>query len=110
MVDHAANPAFKEALNRYLRFLAAERGGATHTVKSYREDLLQLIDYLQEAGCNGPADVTTVVLRRYAAALHATGYAPTTIARKLASIRSFYRFGHREGWVSSNPAQPLRSP
>ena len=50
MVDHAANPAFREALNRYLRFLAAERGGATHTVKSYREDLLQLIDYLQEAG------------------------------------------------------------
>ena len=110
MVDHAANPAFREALNRYLRFLTAERGGATHTVKSYREDLLQLIDYLQDAGCKRPADVSTVVLRRYAAALHATGYAPTTIARKLASIRSFYRFGHREGWVSSNPAQPLRSP
>ena len=110
MVDHAVEPAFREALTRYLRFLVAERGGATHTVKSYREDLLQLIDYLQDAGCTRPADVTTVMLRRYAAALHSTGYAPTTIARKLASIRSFYRFGHREGWVSSNPAQPLRSP
>ena len=110
MVDHAVEPAFREALTRYLRFLVAERGGATHTVKSYREDLLQLFDYLQDAGCTQPADVTTVMLRRYAAALHSTGYAPTTIARKLASIRSFYRFGHREGWVSSNPAQPLRSP
>ncbi len=110
MVDHAVGPAFKEALSRYLRFLVAERGGASHTVKSYREDLLQLFDYLQDAGCTRPADVTTVMLRRYAAALHSTGYAPTTIARKLASIRSFYRFGHREGWVSSNPAQPLRSP
>ena len=48
MVDHAVNPAFREALNRYLRFLAAERGGATHTVKSCREDLLQLIDYLED--------------------------------------------------------------
>ena len=110
MVDHAVGPAFKEALSRYLRFLVAERGGATHTVKSYREDLLQLVDYLQDAECTRPADVPTVMLRRYAAALHSTGYAPTTIARKLASIRSFYRFGHREGWVSSNPAQPLRSP
>ncbi len=110
MVDHAVGPAFNEALSRYLRFLVAERGGASHTVKSYREDLLQLFDYLQDAGCTRPADVTTVMLRRYAAALHSTGYAPTTIARKLASIRSFYRFGHREGWVSSNPAQPLRSP
>ena len=110
MVDHAVEVAFREALTRYLRFLVAERGGATHTVKSYREDLLQLIDYLQDAGCTRPADVTTIILRRYAAALHSTGYAPTTIARKLASIRSFYRFGYREGWVSSNPAQPLRSP
>ena len=110
MVDHAVELAFREALTRYLRFLVAERGGATHTVKSYREDLLQLIDYLQDAGCTRPADVTTIILRRYAAALHSTGYAPTTIARKLASIRSFYRFGYREGWVSSNPAQPLRSP
>ncbi|MBT3212943.1 MAG: site-specific integrase, partial [Planctomycetaceae bacterium] len=96
MVDHAVGPAFKEGLSRFLRFLVAERGGATHTVKSYREDLLQLFDYLQDAGCTQPADVTTVMLRRYAAALHSTGYAPTTIARKLASIRSFYRFGHRE--------------
>ena len=55
MVDHAANPAFKEALNRYLRFLTAERGGTNHTVKSYRDDLLQLIDYLRDAGCNRPA-------------------------------------------------------
>ena len=73
MVDHAVELAFREALTRYLRFLVAERGGATHTVKSYREDLLQLIDYLQDAGCTRPADVTTIILRRYAAALHSTG-------------------------------------
>ena len=38
------------------------------------------------------------------------GYAQSTIARKLASMRSFYAFGQREGWVKANPAKPLRSP
>ena len=44
------------------------------------------------------------------AALHESGYAKTTIARRLASMRSFFRFGQREGWAKSNPAKPLRSP
>lgn len=110
MVDRAAHDELDKAISRFLRFLSAERGGSAHTVKGYREDLLQLADYLREANCQRPADASTVLLRRYAAGMHATGYAPTTIARKLASIRSFFRFGHREGWVSSNPALPLRSP
>ena len=110
MVDRAATDELDTAISRFLRFLRAERGGSAHTVKGYREDLLQLADYLREAGCQRPADASTVLLRRYAAGLHAAGYAPATIARKLASIRGFFRFGHREGWVTSNPALPLRSP
>ncbi len=49
-------------------------------------------------------------LRGYVAAMHEAGYAKTTIARRLASMRSFFRFGQREGWTKSNPAKPLRNP
>ena len=49
-------------------------------------------------------------LRGYVAALHEAGYAKTTIARRLASLRSFFRFGQREGWAKTNPAKPLRNP
>ena len=49
-------------------------------------------------------------LRGYVAALHESGYAKTTIARHLASLRSFFRFGQREGWAKTNPAKPLRNP
>ena len=42
--------------------------------------------------------------------MHEAGYAKTTIARRLASLRSFFRFGQREGWTKSNPAKPLRNP
>ncbi|MFM7136619.1 MAG: tyrosine recombinase [Planctomycetota bacterium] len=95
---------------RFLRHLSAERGASPLTIKSYREDLLQLEEFLGSAGCRTPADATSPVLRRFASGLHAAGYAPSTIARKLASLRSFYAFGQREGWIRGNPAKPLRSP
>jgi integrase/recombinase XerC len=106
----AAPADFPRCIERYLGFLAAERGASPLTLKSYREDLLQLEEFLASAGCRCPADVSSVVLRRFAAGLHATGYASSTVARKLASMRSFFAFGQREGWVKANPAKPLRSP
>ena len=104
-----AQPSWPE-IDRFLRHLAAERGGSPLTIKSYREDLLQLEEFLRSAGCRRPAEATSPVLRRFAAGLHAAGYAASTVARKLASLRSFYAFGQREGWVRANPAKPLRSP
>jgi len=101
---------FSDAIERFLRFLTAERGASPLTLKSYREDLLQLEEFLRSAGCQGPGDASSVILRRFAAGLHASGYAASSVARKLASTRSFYAFGQREGWVPANPAKPLRSP
>lgn len=106
----AAHDDLQEGRDRFLRHLGAERGASPLTIKSYREDLLQLEEFLRSAGCRTPADATSVLLRRFAAGLHAAGYAASTVARKLACMRSFYAFGQREGWVRSNPAKPLRSP
>jgi integrase/recombinase XerC len=106
----AQQPEFQEAIDRFLRHLNAERGCSPLTLKSYREDLLQLEEFLRSAGCRSPAAATTLVLRRFASGLHAAGYAASTIARKLASMRSFFAFGQREGWLAANPAKPLRSP
>jgi integrase/recombinase XerC len=83
------------------------------TVKSYREDLTALADYLAESRGGTfprPGEISVLDLRGYVAALHEAGYAKTTIARRLASLRSFFRFGQREGWSANNPAKPLRNP
>ncbi len=106
----ASRETFASGIERFLRSLASERGASPLTIKSYREDLLQLEEFLRSAGCRGPAEASSVLLRRFASGLHAAGYAASTVARKLASTRSFYAFGQREGWVRSNPAKPLRSP
>ena len=101
---------FDARAERFLEHLASQRGASPLTLKSYREDLLQLGGFLASAGCADPAGATTTLLRRYAGGLAASGYAATTVARKLASMRSFYAFGQREGWVRANPARPVRSP
>jgi integrase/recombinase XerC len=103
----------RTAVTRFLQYLRVERNASSLTIKSYREDLVALIAALEESyggRAPDPAALTTLDLRRYVAGLHEADYAKTTIARRLASMRSFFRFGQREGWAKSNPAKPLRNP
>ncbi len=100
-------------VGRFLQYLNAERNASALTVKSYREDLGNLAAFLVESYGGRTPDaghVTTLDLRGYLAHLHQQQYAKTTIARRLAALRSFFRFGQREGWAKSNPAKPLRTP
>ncbi len=97
---------------QFLRYMDVERNASDLTIKSYREDLMDLSDFLSNDGARAllPRDVSPNDLRSYVTALHEAGYARTSIARKLASLRSFYRFAQRQGMVDSNPAKPLRNP
>jgi integrase/recombinase XerC len=100
------------AVARFLQYLAVERNASDLTIKSYREDLAHVVAYLtpEEGDCPSPGAITTLDLRGYLSRLHEQGYAKSTVARRLASLRSFFRFGQREGWAKSNPARPLRNP
>jgi len=101
------------AIARFLQYLRVERNASELTVKSYGEDLDTLVEYLAESSGGdvpSPGQVTVLDLRGFVAALHEAGYAKATIARRLASLRSFFRFGQREGWTKGNPAKPLRNP
>jgi integrase/recombinase XerC len=102
----------QSAIAQFLRFLSVERNAAPLTIKSYREDLTSLAEYLGQA-CGrepSPAEVTPLDLRGYVSALHEAGYAKTSVARRLASLRTFYKFAQREGLADGNPAKPLRNP
>ncbi len=101
------------AVERFLTYLRVERHSSDHTIKSYREDLAALCEYLADVGGGEPPEadeVTTLDLRGYLSYLHECDYSPATISRRLASLRSFFRFGQREGWCDANPAKPLRNP
>lgn len=101
----------QEQVLRFLTYLKVERNASDNTTKSYGEDLRSLeLDLTENGGCPAPGDITTLHLRGYVSRLHEAGLAKTTIARRLASLRSFFRFGRRDGWADSNPAKPLRNP
>lgn len=100
------------AIGRFLRYLVAERNASPLTIKSYREDLSLLVDWFEQhfGRTPDPKKLTPQDLRAYVAALHEAGYAKGTVARRLASMRSFFKFVMREGGIDSNPAKPLRNP
>ena len=100
------------AISRFLRFLNVERNASQLTIKSYREDLGCLVEYLTELSGRAPeaGTITTGDLRGYVAALHEAGYAKSSVSRRLATLRSFFRFAQREGLAANNPAKPLRNP
>lgn len=102
----------EEALAEFLRHLSLEKNASAHTVKSYREDLGQVLGFLREhVGPEiGLGDVTTRHLRTFVAWLHEQGYAKTTVARRLAAVRSWFRFLCRRGMATENPADGLRGP
>ncbi|HUQ70850.1 MAG TPA: tyrosine recombinase XerC [Planctomycetaceae bacterium] len=100
------------AIDGFLRYLKVERNSSELTLKSYSEDFNSLFDYLNErvGPVSSPAELEVAALRGYVAYLHECEYAKSTIARRLACLRSFLRFCQREGLVASNPAKALRTP
>jgi len=102
----------KSAMAEFLKHLALERNSSEYTVKSYREDLTQAIDYLHsQLGISATIDdLRPRILRNWLAWLHEQGYSRATIARRLASLRSWCRFLRRQGKLDQDPAAGLRGP
>jgi integrase/recombinase XerC len=103
----------EEALAEFLRHLGLEKNASAHTVKSYREDLTQALNFFRTrlvTQAPRPDQLTTRLLRAHLAWLHEQGYAKSTIARRLAAVRSWCRFLCRQGVLTANPAAGLRGP
>ena len=100
------------AIDGFLRYLKIERNSSELTLKSYSEDFGSLLDYFRDrvGEVTSPGAIHIGQLRGYVSYLNECDYARTTIARRLASLRSFFRYCQREGLVSSNPAKALRTP
>jgi integrase/recombinase XerC len=100
----------KDPQAAFLRHLAVERNASAHTLRSYANDLT---DFQRFLATRDSADFTTAdfkTVRAWLASLHARGLAPASVARKLAALRSCFRFLVRRGVIERNPAREARSP
>ena len=109
----------REPVTAFLRHLEVERHGSPHTVRAYRRDLDDWIGFMTPPSRNGaaaPIDQRVVIaatsrdVRAWLAALHARGLDPVSLTRKLAAVRSLYRFLARRGVVRRNPGRDVRAP
>jgi integrase/recombinase XerC len=98
------------ALDAFGRHLEAERALSRHTVRAYRGDVQSLLEHAARCGVTGPGEVDAPTLRGWLAAQHQAGAARTTLARRGAAARAFTAFGHRQGWLSSDPGVQLGTP
>ncbi len=97
------------ATTRFLRYLRAERNVSPHTLDAYASDLAQFGAFLA-ADDLAWQQTDRYTLRRYVVHLQAAGAARASIARKLACLRSFFRYAQREAEVVRNPAQHVLTP
>lgn len=96
----------------YLRHLGVEKNASAYTVKSYREDLTQAVEFFGQhlGGAEvKPRQISTRHVRAFVAHL-SDRYARSTIARRLAAVRSWFRYLCRQGLLTTNPAQGVRGP
>jgi len=104
-------------LSDFLLYLKVEKRYSTHTFLSYKKDLDQFCEYLgQYLGKEIRADkcilseIDLMAVRGFVNHLHQSGFQKTSIARKLASLRSFFHFLCRQGHLAQNFASAVRSP
>jgi integrase/recombinase XerC len=111
-VGTAASPGsinYEEAFVKYLRY---ERNMSPETIRAYEKDLYQFLRFFSKGDGRpvDPARVTALQVREFLAALKERNYQKTTVVRKLATIRSFYKFLLRKGHVSTNPLTDIETP
>ncbi|MBI4570136.1 MAG: tyrosine recombinase [Planctomycetes bacterium] len=97
-------------VDSFLAHLLGQRGASPHTLRGYANDLVEFVDFLADVDARTPAALDPLTLRSYLGTLADRGLARASVARKVASLRSLFRFLIRERALEHNPADLLRRP
>ncbi|MHC4922686.1 MAG: site-specific tyrosine recombinase/integron integrase, partial [Planctomycetota bacterium] len=99
-----------EGVERFLGYLRTARNFSQNTLSAYGTDLLQFEGYAVSQGAEKVEEVTHLTIRGWLGELREKGLARSSVARKLAAVRSMFKWLHREEWLENDPASTLRTP
>jgi integrase/recombinase XerC len=107
-----AQETMKQAMGKFLEYLRSVRNASPHTITNYGHDLEQFLNYLTPPGALAveTQKVTHQMIREFMGHLHEQGLQKSSIARKLAALRSFFKYCLREGIMKENPARLVPTP
>lgn len=97
-------------IEEFLRFVAVEKGYSGHTVAAYRNDLTQFLTYVTGEGFFSWQEVDHEYIQRYVLHLKQREYAPSTVSRKVAAVKSFFHFLVADGVLRDDPTASVDSP
>ena len=102
----------KQSIEKFLEYLRSVKNASPHTITNYGKDLEQFRGFLMPPGTEepNPRKVTHQLIREFVAHLHEQGLEKSSIARKLAALRSYFKYCVREGMVKENPARLVPTP
>jgi integrase/recombinase XerC len=102
----------KQTIQKYIEYMRSVRNSSPHTLVNYGNDLDQFVAFLTPPGTETPklSLITHHMIREFVAHLHETGLEKSSIARKLAALRSFFKYCVREGRLNESPARLVATP
>lgn len=105
----------KTLIGKYLKYLSVEKNASEHTVIAYQNDLKSFLTFTAQLNQTEPAEVdissiSRLTIRLWLGELSEEGLAKTSIARKVAALRSFFKYCFKRGYVEKNPAHLLVVP
>jgi tyrosine recombinase XerC len=100
----------EKIVRSYLEYLEIERNYSAHTILSYETDLLNLVQFLRREGVESFENVHKESLRAFIGSLLDDGFSQRSVARKIASMRSFFKYLRRQKIIEGNPALVLITP
>ncbi len=102
----------QESIQKYFEYLRAVKNASPHTILNYRNDLDQFLSYLAPPGTPSPSlrQIKHQVIREFLAHLHQQRLEKSSVARKLAALRSFFKYCVREGMLAESPARLVPMP
>ena len=101
------NSNSKQDLEDFKSYIIAEKNFSQHTAKAYCSDILSFLVWMDDESCE---EVNFSKIRDYIHFIQKFNYKKTTVARKIASLRTFYKYLYREQKIDSNPAMNLNNP
>lgn len=103
-----------EEIQQFLDYLKAEKNASLHTISSYYKDISQFMEFLKarDWACDidGLANIGHTQVRTYLASLQKRNYMKSTRARKLSTLRNFFKYLVREGYLKNNPIMNISAP
>jgi integrase/recombinase XerC len=102
----------KPVIERFIQYLRYERNASPDTIREYRRDMEQFAEFLTPPGAKAPAiaEIDHRMVREYVGAMYEQKLERSTVARRLASLRTFFRFCVREKLTPQNPARLVATP